>query len=51
MDCEYDSRENTRQELIAMSSNKRDKKRRKSVFAQKVEAKKPVFDPQKYADV
>ena len=34
MDCDYDSRENTRKELIAMSSNKRDKKRRKSVFAQ-----------------
>lgn len=44
MDCDYeDTKENTRKEMIEMT--RRSKGRKKSIFAQKLEAKKPVFDP------
>ncbi len=49
MDCDYDPREQSRKELIALSNNKREKSRRKSVFAQKLETKKPIFDPTLYS--
>nr|CAG4649324.1 EOG090X05XL [Scapholeberis mucronata] len=47
MDCDYeDTKENTRKEMIELS--RRSKGRKKSIFAQKLEAKKPVFDPTQY---
>lgn len=46
MDCDYqDTKEAARKELIESTRRNRGRSR-KSIFAQKVEAKKPIFDPQ-----
>ena len=45
MDCDYvDNKEETRKEMVDMT--RRNRGRKKSIFAQKLETKKPVFDPQ-----
>lgn len=49
MDCDYDPdiKKRTRDELIESTSTRRKRKIKKSIFAQKLEAKKPAFDPEK----
>ncbi len=44
MDCDYDPTSSAYQEAVS-ASKKKGKRRRKSVFIQAVEKKKPVFDP------
>ncbi len=45
MDCDYvDNKEEVRKEMVDMT--RRNRGRKKSIFAQKLETKKPVFDPQ-----
>lgn len=45
MDCDYeDAKEESKREIIDMT--RRNRGRKKSIFAQKLETKKPVFDPQ-----
>uniref|UniRef100_A0A0P4XH51 Protein KRI1 homolog n=1 Tax=Daphnia magna TaxID=35525 RepID=A0A0P4XH51_9CRUS len=47
MDCDYeDAKEESKREIIDMT--RRNRGRKKSIFAQKLETKKPVFDPQQY---
>nr|CAG4637003.1 EOG090X05XL [Ceriodaphnia reticulata] len=47
MDCDYvDNKEEVRKEMVDMTL--RNRGRKKSIFAQKLETKKPVFDPQQY---
>nr|CAH0107860.1 unnamed protein product [Daphnia galeata] len=47
MDCDYDeAREESKKEMIEMT--RRNRGRKKSIFAQKLETKKPVFDPKQY---
>jgi hypothetical protein len=45
MDCDYEeAREESKKEMIEMT--RRNRGRKKSIFAQKLETKKPVFDPE-----
>jgi len=46
MDCDYDPNQANMDEMIDMS--RRNKSRRKSVFAKKLESKKPTFNPEEY---
>ena len=44
MDCDYDPNQAKMDEMVDLS--RRNKSRRKSAFAKKLETKKPVFDPE-----
>lgn len=44
MDCDYDPHQANMDEMVDMS--RRNKSRRKSVFAKKLESKKPTFNPE-----
>jgi len=46
MDCDYDPNQANMDEMIDMS--RRNKSRRKSVFAKKLESKKPTFNPEEH---
>nr|CAG4640015.1 EOG090X05XL [Daphnia pulex] len=47
MDCDYEeAREESKKEMIEMT--RRNRGRKKSIFAQKLETKKPVFDPEEH---
>ena len=48
MDCDYDSKAKSQQELI--DATKSGKKKRKSKFAQALEGKRPEFDPKEHKD-
>ena len=44
MDCDYDPNQSTlAEDMVGMS--RKGKSRKKSLFAKKLESKKPVFDP------
>ena len=50
MDCDYDeTKKSARDEINELSRRKRGRNK-KSLFAEKVQAKKPVFDPSQYAN-
>jgi len=50
MDCDYDeTKKSSRDEINELSRRKRGRNK-KSLFAEKVQAKKPVFDPSQYAN-
>ena len=52
MDCDYDEskKKSARDEINEMSRRRKGGRNKKSLFAEKLQAKKPVFDPSQYAN-
>ena len=50
MDCDYDETKKSARDEINELSRRKKGRNKKSLFAEKVQAKKPVFDPSQYAN-